>query len=58
MDLGHVLRMAAKYSDAAQAVTDALHLYERKGNAISAAQAQNIVAELDAVAGSPAPGRA
>jgi predicted ATPase/class 3 adenylate cyclase len=46
MRLGEVLRMAGKTDEAAQPVRQALALYERKGNTVSAEQARQELADL------------
>ncbi len=46
MDLGGVLRLAGRGSEAVTAVREALRLYERKGNAVAAGQARALQAEL------------
>jgi tetratricopeptide (TPR) repeat protein len=45
MDLGEVLRMAGKHDEATRAGAEALGLYERKGNLVSAAAARGFLAE-------------
>ena len=45
MDLGQVLRMAAKHQEAAREAGQALALYEKKGNLVSAAAARRFMAE-------------
>jgi tetratricopeptide (TPR) repeat protein len=45
MDLGEVLRMAGKGEDAARVATEALGLYEHKGDVVSAAAARRFLAE-------------
>ena len=44
MDLAHVLRIAARHDEAARAATEALALYDRKGNLVSAAVAREFIA--------------
>jgi class 3 adenylate cyclase/tetratricopeptide (TPR) repeat protein len=45
MDLGQVLRMAGKHDEAAREAGQALALYEKKGNLVSAAAARRFMAE-------------
>jgi hypothetical protein len=46
IDLAEVLRFATQTEEAAGAAGDALALYERKGNVVSAGSARRILAEL------------
>jgi Flp pilus assembly protein TadD len=46
MDLGEVLALARRPTEAAEAVRRALDLYERKGNVMSAGRARAVLAEL------------
>lgn len=46
MDLGEVLRLAGRPSEAISAVEDARRLYERKGDRVSAGRAEAALAEL------------
>jgi len=47
MDLAEVLVLGGRERDAREAVEDALSLYERKGNVVSAARARAVLDELD-----------
>jgi hypothetical protein len=46
MDLSEVLRLAGRPHGAREAVEEALSLYRRKGNVVSAGRARAILAEL------------
>ena len=46
LDLGEVLRLAGRGTEAVAAVGEALRLYERKGNEVAAGQARSLQAEL------------
>ena len=46
LDLGEVLRLAGRGTEAVTAVGEALRLYERKGNEVAARQARSLQAEL------------
>jgi len=46
MDLAEVLRLAGRREEAARAVDEAVRVFERKGNVVSAAKARTLLAEL------------
>jgi len=46
LDLGEVLRLASRPAEAGEIVEQALNLYERKGNVVSAQRARLVIAEL------------
>jgi tetratricopeptide (TPR) repeat protein len=49
MALAEVLRLAERPSEAVPVVQEALNLYERKGNVVSAGKARALLGELEAV---------
>ena len=53
MDMGEVMRLAGRPSEAAAAVAKAVELYEQKGNTVAAGSARAAQSELSAAAAAP-----